>query len=459
MFFRQILHDDLGCGSYVVADGGEAAVIDPKWEIEAYLRLAEEHGFRITHIFETHNHADHLSGHGRLAQATGATIHISSDAAVAYAHAPLTDGQAVDVGEARITARSTPGHRPEHMAYLVEDRARAETPWLLATGDSLFVGDLARPDLAVEAEEGARGLFASLHRLLELDDFSEVWPGHIGGSMCGGPGMSEKPASTLGYERRFNRFLQIHDEQEFVRALTSQQAPQPPNFQRIVELNRGPLITDAPPAEVLAPERVEALLGDGAVLIDGSSPREYDALHVPGSLNVTMTQSGVGTRTAWVVEPETTVVVSASSDEAAARMLSILHAVGLHNVRGYLAGGVAAWQSAGHRIETTSAIDVPQLADALQRDTVRLLDVREDAEWAQGHVRGSLHVPYHDIDSTCIETLDDDPRPLAVACSAGVRSALATSLLRRLGVGNIQHVVDGGVAGLAECGIDLVQED
>lgn len=458
MFFRQILHDDLGCGSYLIADGGEAAVIDPKWEIDAYLRLAEEHGFRITHILETHNHADHLSGHGRLAEATGATIHVSKDAGVAYDHAPLADGDVVDIGRTRITARATPGHRPEHMTYLVEDRSRAETPWVLVTGDSLFVGDLARPDLAVEAREGARGLFHSLRRLLELDDFSEVWPGHIGGSMCGGPGMSEKPASTLGYERRFNPLLQIGDEQQFVRELTARQAPQPPNFQRIVELNRGPLITEAPPVEALSPERVEVLLGQGAVLVDGRSPREYDALHVPGSLNVTMTQSGVGTRTAWVVEPETEVVVTASSDDAATHMARLLHAVGLLTVRGYLAGGVAHWQAVGHPVETTTAIDVPSLADALRQDRVRLLDVREDAEWEEGHVRGSLHVPYHDLDECRVEDLDDDGRPLAVACSAGVRSALASSLLRRRGVENVQHVVDGGVADLAACGVDLVRE-
>lgn len=458
MFFRQILNDDLGCGSYLIADGGEAAVIDPKWEIDAYLRLAEEHGFRITHIFETHNHADHLSGHGRLAEVTGAAIHVSQDADVAYDHSPLGDGDVVGIGQTRITARATPGHRPEHLAYLVEDRTRAETPWVLVTGDSLFVGDLARPDLAVEAEEGAGDLFRSLHRLLELDDFSEVWPGHIGGSMCGGPGMSEKPTSTVGYERRFNPLLQISDEQEFVRELTAQQAPQPPNFKRIVGLNRGPLISAAAPVEPLSPERLKALMHEGAVLVDGRSPREYDAFHISGSLNVNLTQAGVGTRTAWVVDPESDVVVTADSDEAAAHLARLLHAVGILTVRGYLAGGVQHWQAAGHPVEATTAIDVPHLADALQQDTVRLLDVRETAEWEQGHVRGALHVPYHDLGPCQPEDLQGDSRPLAVACSAGVRSALATSVLRRLGVENVQHVVDGGVADLAACGVELTRE-
>ncbi|MDQ3865207.1 MAG: MBL fold metallo-hydrolase, partial [Actinomycetota bacterium] len=243
MFFRQVLHDDLGCASYVVAAVGEAAVIDPKWEVEDYLALADEHGFRIAHVLETHNHADHVSGHGRLVAATGATIHVSKDAAVAYEHEALADGDVVAVGGVRLTALATPGHRPEHLAFLVSDGERAESPWLVVTGDSLFVGDLARPDLAVDPGEGAHGLFASLRRLLALDDFAEVWPGHIGGSLCGSAAMSEKPASTIGFERRYNRFARLAEEDDFVRALTGKLAPQPPNFRRIVELNRGPLLT------------------------------------------------------------------------------------------------------------------------------------------------------------------------------------------------------------------------
>src|SRR5919205_378609 len=200
MLFRQILHEDLGCASYVIADGGEAAVVDPKWQIEDYLELAHEHDVRIRHVLETHNHADHLSGRGRLAAATGATLHISAEAGAEYDHEELADGATLELGDARITAFRTPGHRPEHLAFVVEDRSREEAPWLLLTGDSLFVGDVARPDLAVEPEEGARGLYRSLARLLEHEDFVEVWPGHVGGSLCGGGAMSEKtgPASGLG---------------------------------------------------------------------------------------------------------------------------------------------------------------------------------------------------------------------------------------------------------------------
>src|SRR5919201_3254395 len=268
MFFRQVLHEDLGCASYVVADGGEAAVVDPKWEIEDYLELALEHDFHIRHVLETHNHADHLSGHGRLAADTGATLYVSAEAGAEFDHEPLEEGTTVELGRARITACRTPGHRPEHLAFLVEDRSRADAPWLLLSGDSLFVGDVARPDLAVEPEEGARELHRSLARLLEHDDFVEVWPGHIGGSLCGGAAMSKKPSSAIGFERRFSPLLRIADEDGFVRQPPAAPQPQPPNFERIVELNRGPLVSESTALEPLAPVGAKALLEAGAVLVD-----------------------------------------------------------------------------------------------------------------------------------------------------------------------------------------------
>ncbi|MGH3051808.1 MAG: MBL fold metallo-hydrolase [Gaiellaceae bacterium] len=457
MFFRQVLNDDLGCASYVIADGGQAAVIDPKWEIEEYLQLAEEHGFRITHILETHNHADHVSGHGRLAAATGAEIHAPHEAGVAYEHVPLAEGDTVAVGEVRIKALETPGHRPEHLAFTVADASRADEPWLVLTGDSLFIGDVARPDLAVEPDEGARGLFSSVNRLLGLGDYAEAWPGHIGGSLCGGAGMSEKPGSTLGFERRFNPLLRSGDEEEFVRALTGKLAPQPPNFKRIVELNRGPLLTEAAPLEALAPARVRECLEGGATLVDGRDPHEFDAAHVPGSLNVTMVRAAVGTRAAWVVDPESEVVVTAASDEDARRLGRLLEAVGFRRIAGHAAGGIGAWRQAGFEIGSTPSIDVPGLAERLRAGDVRLLDVREEDEWEEGHVEGSLHVPYHELRDEIPAEVRANGKPLAVACSVGNRSSIAASLLKRAGLKDLVHVSDGGVADLADEGIELVK--
>jgi hydroxyacylglutathione hydrolase len=456
MFFRQVLHEDLGCASYVVADGGGAAVIDPKWKIEDYLALAAEHGFQIRHILETHNHADHVSGKGRLASATGAQIYVPAAADVAFEHVPLADGDVVVVGQISITAVATPGHRPEHTAYTVADASRGEEPWLVVSGDSLFVGDVARPDLAVEPEEGARDLRESMQRLLDLDDFAEVWPGHIGGSLCGGAGMSEKPGTTIGFERRFNRLLKLDGEDAFVQELTSDLAPQPPNFKRIVELNRGPLLTDAAELRSLAPARAREMLEQGATLLDGRAPREFDALHVPRSINVTMTRSAVGTRAAWIVDPESEVVVTAASDEQAARMARLLEAVGFRKLPGYLAGGLEAWREAGLETSSTQVIDVPELAKRWQRGDVALLDVREDDEWEDGHVEGSIHIPYHELRDGLPNELGNG-KPLAVACSVGNRSSIAASLLQRSGLEDLIHVADGGVADLKEEGIPLVK--
>ena len=389
MFFRQILHEDLGCASYVVADGGDA----------------------------------------------------------------------IELGNVRIVALATPGHRPEHLAFVVEDRSRGERAWLALTGDSLFVGDVARPDLAIEPREGARGLYASARKLLELDDFAEVWPGHIGGSLCGGGGMSEKPGSTIGFERRFNPLLRVAGEDEFVRELASELEPQPPNFERIVELNRGPLVTESAPVQPLAPQRVHELLEAGAVLVDGRDPREFDAEHVPGSINVTMTKSAVGTRAAWVVDAETEVVVLGGSDADAAPLTRMLEAVGFRRLRGYLSGGIAAWREAGLEVATTPAIDVHGLAERLRRDEVVLLDVRDDDEWGQGHVEGSLHVPYYELRDGAPAEVREAAKPIVVACSAGNRSSLAASLLRRAGIHDLVHVADGGVADLEGEGVELVRAE
>jgi hydroxyacylglutathione hydrolase len=247
MIFRQITHDDLGCASYLIGDekAGIAAVVDPRFEIDEYLDLARYMGVSIDHVFETHNHADHVSGHGRLAVATGATIHVHRLAEPDYAHQPFDDGDEFQLGGLTVRAIHTPGHRPEHTAFALIDTKRSDQPWAVLTGDTLFVNDVARPDLAIEKAEGARGIFHSLKdKLLVLPPEVEVWPGHLGGSMCGGPGMDMKVSSTIGYEHRANPTLQIEDEQQFVDEALAKLGPQPPNFQAIVELNRGPLVTE-----------------------------------------------------------------------------------------------------------------------------------------------------------------------------------------------------------------------
>jgi hydroxyacylglutathione hydrolase len=234
MIFRQITHDDLGCASYLVGDeeAGVAAVVDPKFEIEEYLQLARYIGVSTEHVLETHNHADHVSGHGRLADATGATIHIHREANARYVHEPFEDGWELELGAVKVRAIQTPGHRPEHTAFAVMDTSRSDQPWVVLTGDSLFINDGGRPDLAVDKEDGARGIFRSLHeRLLALAPETEVWPGHLGGSLCGGAGMDMKISSTIGYERANNAMLRSRRGSARARTTARTQpapSPQPP---------------------------------------------------------------------------------------------------------------------------------------------------------------------------------------------------------------------------------------
>ena len=460
MFVRQVLHQDLGCASYVIADGGVAAVVDPKWEIEEYLALAAEQGFEIRHVLETHNHADHVSGRGRLVAATGATVHVSPTPGLAYEHEVLSDGDAIELGDVTIQALATPGHRPEHTAYLVIDRARSDEPWAVLTGDSLFVGDVARPDLAVEATAGARELYRSLERLLALPDHVQVLPGHLGGSLCGSAAMSEAPASTIGFERRFNPLLRLQDEAAFAAELTRSVKPQPPNFRRIVALNSGAALTDAAQLHELQPAEVAELVAEGAVLIDGRDPAAWAAAHVSGSINATLVRAAVGSRAAAAVDPEAPVVVTAGTDADAKEMARRLEAVGFRRVVGILAGGLPAWRAAGLPVLAIESVSIAELARRLRRNEVRVLDVRDPDEHDSGHVPDALCVPYQELSGDRLERIRHavNGTPVAVVCAAGNRAGLAASVLRRAGIENVVHVAGGGVGELANHGITLTTE-
>src|SRR4051794_33659269 len=320
MIFRQLTHDDLGCASYLIGDehAGVAAVVDPRFEIDEYLALARYLNVRIEHILETHNHADHVSGHGRLASATGATIHIHRDASPEYEHEPFEDGWELELGSLVVRAIHTPGHRPEHTAFALMDRARGDEPWAVLTGDTLFVNDVARPDLAIDKAEGARGIFRSLHeKLFQLPAETEVWPGHLGGSLCGGPAMDLKVSSTIGFERRHNRLFAETDEQRFAERATAQLPPQPPNFQAIVDINRGPLLTAGVEVLPLASRQIEQQRAGGALLVDVRTDLQFDEAHIPGSVCLTMLHAGFGTRLAWIADRDQPVVLIGRDDEDA----------------------------------------------------------------------------------------------------------------------------------------------
>lgn len=447
MIFRQIIHEDLGCASYLIGDegAGVAAVVDPRFEIDEYLRLARYLGVSIEHVLETHNHADHVSGHGRLVAATGATIHIHRDAEADYDNEPFDDGWELELGKLIVRALHTPGHRPEHTAFALIDTSRSDEPWAALTGDSLFVNDVARPDLAIDREEGARGIFRSLHdKILALPSSAEVWPGHLGGSMCGGPGMDLKVSSTIAFERANNDLLGEEDEERFVRRAVGTLGPQPPNFQAIVALNRGPLLTEGVEALPLTSRQVEQKRSKGTLVVDVRTDEQFDDYHIPGAVCIPHLKAGFGSRLAWLADREQEIVFVGRDDADGHEAAKLAQAVGLRDHAAFLAGGMTSWRQDKRpvqRIERLELADVPARAEA-DRD-LQILDVREQSERDAGYIPGSLFMPWHDI--TALPDGVDRGRPVAVMCASGQRAAVAASLLQRHGARHVIHVTDGGV--------------
>ena len=453
MIFRQVLYRDLGCASYLIGDEGEAVVVDPRWEIDVYLELAAAERLKIVQVVDTHEHADHVSGRARLVQATGAR-----GRRPAADGAGSTDligaGDEITVGGLRLRALSTPGHRPEHLSFAVADLSRGSDPWLLLTGDSLLVGDVARPDLACEAAEGARALHATLGELLELGDHVEVWPAHIGGSLCGGAGLSTKTSSTVGFERLHDPLLTL-DEARFVAGVTASLPSRPPNIERIVSLNRQASGESPAQPESLTPSTLKSALGQRVTILDSRSPAAFDAGHLAGAVNLPVSSPGLGTRAGWALNPEDPLVLIARDEAAGRQTISALQAVGFWALVGICAADPDAWTRAGLTVIRSAAWDIDQLAAGLRGQTVELVDVREPAEWRCGHVPGSHHVPLASLRDVASVPLAVPGRTTAVACAAGVRAAFAASLLRRAGRPDVVRVADGGVPDLSSRGIEL----
>ena len=427
MLFKQFLDDDLGCASYLVGDeqAGVAVVVDPQYHVDPVLAEAERRRVRLVDVLETHTHADHVSGHGRLALEHGIPIRVHGEADATFPHEPLEDGMEIEVGEVVLRTIHTPGHRPEHCCFAVIDRSRSDEPWLVLTGDSLFVGDAGRPDLAIEAQEGAEGLFHSLRRLVELGDGVEVFPGHVAGSLCG-TAMSSKASTTIGFERRFNRALQ-GDLADFLSAALGPQPPRPPNMERIVELNRGELVGARP-----ALEQLDAVPGD-AIVLDVRPTDVFAAGHRPGAVGIPVSGSSFATRAAFVL-PERPLVLHASDEGEATLAAWALHAVALF--------GTAGWQEAGGA-EKLEPVSLDELERLLADDAVELLDVREADERDEGHIPGSRHLPYRTARSAAEAGLLNG-RPLVTICESGPRAAVAASVLQAAGL-NARPVLEGGV--------------
>jgi glyoxylase-like metal-dependent hydrolase (beta-lactamase superfamily II)/rhodanese-related sulfurtransferase len=427
VLFKQFVDDDLGCGSYIVGDehAGIAIVVDPAYAIEQYLDECARREVRLVAVLETHTHADHVSGHGRLALDHGVPVWVHAAAGAAFPHETLSDGTEIELGDVLVRTIHTPGHRPEHCAFMVIDRSRGDEPWLVLTGDSLFVGDAARPDLAVEAADGAEGLFHSLQTLAELGDGVEVYPGHVAGSLCGAA-MSSKASTTIGFERRYNHALSESYE-DFLATASGPQPPRPPNMERIVELNRGPFLAAQPPLP-RADDDTES------IVLDVRPAHVFAAGHRPGALNVPVSGSSFGTKAAFVL-PERALVIDAADETEALHAARGLHAVGLFDIAGWRTGGGS---------EQVEPVTMEELERRLAADEICLLDVREADERDSGSIPGSRHLPYR-VARQAAENDLCGARPIVTICESGPRAAIAASVLTAAGI-DARPVLDGGIA-------------
>jgi glyoxylase-like metal-dependent hydrolase (beta-lactamase superfamily II) len=460
MFFKQFYLGCLAQASYMIGSEGEAAVIDPRRDVDEYLDEARAQDLRIRYVVETHLHADFVSGHRELAERTGATIVVGARAGVAFPHRAVRDGDEIRVGKVALRFLETPGHTPESVSVLVTDTGAGSEPRLVLTGDTLFIGDVGRPDLAGAAghtpQQMASMLYDSLHaKLLALPDAVGVYPAHGAGSLCG-RNISKETSSTIGEQRRTNYALQPMSKQEFVRLATADLPEVPHYFGRDVAINRegAPPVLGRPLPPALGPTAVAASTRAGAQLVDIRPAAAFGAGHVPGSWSI-----GLGGQfAAWagaLLDPQRDIVVVAEDEAGVGEATLRLSRVGLENVTGHLARGLASWDAAGLPVATLPQWPIDELRARLEEDDRRLqvLDVRRPSEYAAGHVPRAVNTPLDRLERESGAL--DRSRPIAVVCASGYRSSTACSLLRRQGFAGPLHNIVGGTSAWIAAGFPI----
>jgi len=440
----------LGClahASYLVGSEGIAAVIDPQRDVDIYINAAAEKGLKIEHIIETHLHADFVSGHHELAERTGARIYLGDGSGATFPHTSVKDGSSVQFGQCRFDFLQTPGHTLESVCIVMTDLGLDPTkPRAVFTGDTLFVGDVGRPDLSGDhtPQELAAMLYASLHdKLLTLPDETEIFPAHGAGSLCGRQ-MSNERSSTIGKQRLTNYALQAKSCDEFIHLLTDSLPPRPEYFGREVELNRqGASALDQlpPPKPVHAPE-VYRLQKEGAIVLDTRPAMQFAVAHVPGSVHIALS----GQYASWAARilglDKRIILVGEESDQLRESQLRLAR-VGIENVSAYLDDGIAGWIKGGYELDYIPQITVQEFVELQdqEKDHIAVLDVREPGEVASGAMEGSIRIPLGQLAGRMGE-LDKD-KLIVVHCAGGYRSSIATSLLRRAGFRDIANLTGG----------------
>lgn len=439
----------LGClahASYLIASEGAATIIDPQRDVDIYIDAAAKAGLHIDHVILTHLHADFVSGHRELAERTGAKVYVGADSGATFPHVAVKDGDSIQSGRAHFEFRSTPGHTLESVSVILTDLDNTARPPAAFTGDTLFIGDVGRPDLSPRhtPQQLAELLYTSLHeKLLTLPDETEVYPAHGAGSLCGRQ-MSSEASSTIGKQRATNYALQARSAKEFVHLLTDDLPPRPDYFAREVELNRRGAVPldELPELQAFSAPDVVRMQAEGAVVVDTRPAMQFAVAHVPGSLHIALT----GQYASWaalLLGLDKRLIIAGEDPEHVRESQLRLARVGVENVAGYLADGITGWIKGGFELDYIPQITAQEFVDlrAAEPDSIAVLDVREPHEWESGAIDGSRNIPLGHLAARATEL---DPAKLTVVhCKGGYRSSIASSLLRRAGLRDIANLTGG----------------